>query len=85
MTTDMKIVDVPRYDHFDKADDLYPDNATYLLYGDVGNAYLFHTPTKDPDYLQVGSMCAWEFRPACSLVMQGNLEFETLYNFPNRR
>lgn len=53
MTADMKIVDVPRYDHFDKADDLYPENATYLLYGDVGNAYLFHTPTKDPDYLQV--------------------------------
>ena len=54
MTADMKIVDVPRYDHFDKADDQYPDNATYLLYGDVGNAYLFHTPTKDPDYQQVG-------------------------------
>lgn len=54
MTADMKIVDVPRYDHFDKADDQYPENATYLLYGDVGNAYLFHTPTKDPDYLQVG-------------------------------
>jgi len=53
MTADMKIVDVPRYDHFDKADDLYPENATYLLYGDVGNAYLFHTPTKDKDYLQV--------------------------------
>lgn len=54
MTADMKIVDVPRYDHFDKADDLYPENATYFMYGDVGNAYLFHTPTKDPDYLQVG-------------------------------
>lgn len=54
MTADMKIVDVPRYDHFDKADDQYPENATYLMYGDVGNAYLFHTPTKDPDYLQVG-------------------------------
>lgn len=54
MTADMKIVDVPRYDHFDKADDLYPENATYLMYGDVGNAYLFHTPIKDPDYLQVG-------------------------------
>ena len=53
MTADMKIVDVPRYDHFDRADDQYPDNATYVLYGDVGNAYLFHTPTKDPDYLQV--------------------------------
>ena len=54
MTAEMKIVDVPRYDHFDKADDQYPENATYLLYGDVGNAYLFHTPTKYPDYLQVG-------------------------------
>lgn len=53
MTADMKIVDVPRYDHFDRADDQYPDNATYVMYGDVGNAYLFHTPTKDPDYLQV--------------------------------
>ena len=54
MTADMKIVDVPRYDHLDIADDQYPEKATYLLYGDVGNAYLFHTPTKDPDYLQVG-------------------------------
>ncbi|KAJ7356280.1 hypothetical protein OS493_026039 [Desmophyllum pertusum] len=53
MTADMKIVDVPRYDHFDVADDQYPDSATYILYGDVGNAYLFHTPTKDPDYLQI--------------------------------
>ena len=49
----MKVVDVPRYDHFDKADDQYPEFATYILYGDVGNAYLFHSPTKDPDYLQV--------------------------------
>ena len=49
----MKIVDVPRYDHFDKADDQYPEFATYILYGEVGNAYLFHSPTKDPDYLQV--------------------------------
>lgn len=54
MTADMKVVDVPRYDHLDKADDQYPDNATYLLYGDIDLAYLFHTPTKDPDYLQVG-------------------------------
>ena len=49
----MKVVDVPRYDHFDKADDQYPECATYILYGDEGNAYLFHSPTKDPDYLQV--------------------------------
>lgn len=34
MTADMKIVDVPHYDHFDKADDDYPENATYILYGD---------------------------------------------------
>ena len=54
MTADMKTVDVPRYDHLDKGDDQYPENATYLLYGDAGNAYLFHTPTKAPDYLQVG-------------------------------
>ena len=53
MTADMKIVDVPRYDHFDKADDDYPENATYILYGDTTNAYLFHAPTKFPDYLQV--------------------------------
>ena len=49
----MKVVDVPRYDHFDKADDQCPEFATYILYGDIGNAYLFHSPTKDPDYLQV--------------------------------
>ncbi|KAL9973865.1 hypothetical protein ACROYT_G020371 [Oculina patagonica] len=53
MTANMKVVDVPRYDHLDKADDQYPDNATYLLYGDINFAYLFHTPTKDPDYLQI--------------------------------
>lgn len=53
MTADMKIVDVPRYDHFDKADDDYPENATYILCGDTTNAYLFHAPTKCPDYLQV--------------------------------
>ena len=53
MTADMKIVDVPRYDHFDKADDQYPENATYVMYGNVADAYLFHIPTKDPDYLQV--------------------------------
>ena len=53
MTANMKIVDVPRYDHFDRADDQYPDNATYVMYGDVGNAFLFHIPTMDPDYLQV--------------------------------
>ena len=53
MTADMKIVDVPRYDHFDRADDQYPDDATYVMYGDVANAFLFHIPTMDPDYLQV--------------------------------
>lgn len=56
MKADLKTIDVPRYDHFDKADDQYPDNATYLMYGDVGNAYLFHLPTKDPDYLQIVSL-----------------------------
>ena len=54
MTANMTVVDVPRYDHLDKADDQYPDNATYLMYGDKDSAYLFHAPTKDPDYLQVG-------------------------------
>lgn len=53
MTADMEIKDVPRYDHFDKADDQYPDVATYVMYGDLKDAYLFHYPTKYPDYLQV--------------------------------
>ena len=53
MTADMEIKDVPRYDHFDKADDQYPDVATYVMYGDLNDAYLFHYPTKYPDYLQV--------------------------------
>lgn len=53
MTADMEIKDVPRYDHFDKADEQYPEVATYVMYGNLNDAYLFHIPTKDPDYLQI--------------------------------
>lgn len=53
MTADMEIKDVPRYDHFDKADKEYPEYATYVMYGNLNDAYLFHIPTKDPDYLQI--------------------------------
>lgn len=51
MTANMKVVDVPQYEHFD--DDEYPEFLSYFLYGDKKDAFLFHIPTKNPDFLQV--------------------------------
>lgn len=51
MTVKMKIADVARYQHFDKGD--YPDASTYFMYGDKKNVFLFHIPTKSPDFFQV--------------------------------
>ena len=51
MTVMMKIVDVARYQHFDKGD--YPDASTYFMYGDKKSVFLFHIPTKSPDFFQV--------------------------------
>ena len=52
MTANMKVLDVPHYEHFD--DEEYPEHSSYFMYGDKGNAFLFHIPTRKPDYLQVG-------------------------------
>ena len=51
MTANMKVVDVPQYEHFD--DDEYPEFSSYFMYGDKKHAFLFHIPTKNPDFLQV--------------------------------
>ena len=51
MTAKMKVSDVPHYEHFD--DEEYPDSSSYFMYGDKKAAFLFHIPTKDPDFLQV--------------------------------
>ncbi|XP_022786520.1 uncharacterized protein LOC111326721 [Stylophora pistillata] len=51
MSAKMKIIDVPRYEHFDKGD--YQDHGTYFMYGDKKSVFLFHIPTKSPDFFQV--------------------------------
>lgn len=51
MTANMKVLDVPQYEHFD--DDEYPESSSYFMYGDKKDAFLFHIPTKNPDFLQV--------------------------------
>ncbi|XP_067020489.1 uncharacterized protein [Acropora muricata] len=51
LTAKMKIVDVPRYVHFDVAE--YPKCISYFMYGDAENVFLFHFPTKSPDFFQV--------------------------------
>ena len=51
MTANMKVLDVPQYEHFD--DDEYPESGSYFMYGNKKNAFLFHIPTKNPDFLQV--------------------------------
>jgi len=53
MSPKMKIMDVPRYEHFD--DDEYPESSIYFMYGDKESAFLFHIPTKSPDFLQVNT------------------------------
>ena len=51
MTANMKVLDVPQYEHFDDED--YPESSSYFMYGDKKDAFLFHIPTKNPDFLQV--------------------------------
>lgn len=51
LTANMKVQDVPQYEHFD--DEEYPESSSYLMYGDKNDAFLFHIPTKNPDFLQV--------------------------------
>ena len=50
MTVNMKVFDVPQYNHFD--DDEYPECSSYFMYGNKKDAFLFHIPTKNPDFLQ---------------------------------
>ena len=51
LRANMMVLDVPQYEHFD--DEEYPESSSYLMYGDKNDAFLFHIPTKNPDFLQV--------------------------------
>ena len=51
MSAEMKIIDVARYEHFDHHE--YPENSSYFMYGDKENAFLFHIPSRSPDFFQV--------------------------------
>ena len=53
MNPKMKIMDVPRYEHFDN--DEYPESSSYFMYGDKKCAFLLHIPTKSPDFFQVNA------------------------------
>ena len=57
MSPKMKIMDVPRYEHFDN--DEYPESSSYFMYGDKKSAFLFHIPTKSPDFFQVNVSHKW--------------------------
>ena len=51
MCPNMKIIDVPRYEHFDNHE--FSKHGSYFKYGDRDNVFLFHIPTKSPDFFQV--------------------------------
>ncbi|XP_074620778.1 uncharacterized protein LOC141879398 isoform X2 [Acropora palmata] len=51
MEPEMKILDVPRYEHYDNGD--YPQYSAYFMYGDKKETFLFHIPAKSPDLFQV--------------------------------
>ena len=55
MSPKMKIVDVPRYEHFDNHES--PDQSDYVMYGDMKNVFLFHIPTKSSDFYQLTTLC----------------------------
>ena len=50
---EMKVLDVPRFDHFDPLAADYPEFSTYFIYGTATRAYISHIPTKQPDFEQV--------------------------------
>ena len=54
---DITIYEIIRYHHLEKVEVSqyvsYPENQTYFLYGDKGNAYISHIMTKYPDFHQV--------------------------------
>lgn len=51
MSAEMKIMDVARYEHFDNHE--YPEKSSFFLYGDKENVFLFHIPSRSPDFFQV--------------------------------
>ena len=55
MSPNMKIMDVPRYKHFDNHE--FPEHSSYFMYGDKENVFLFHIPTKSLDFFQVITLC----------------------------
>ena len=59
MSANMKVIDVPRFDHFDPTATTYPEFSTYFMYGDKKHAYIAHIPTKKPDFQQVCSLFCW--------------------------
>lgn len=67
MSANMKIMDVPRYEHFDNLE--YPERISYFMYGDKDNAFLFHVPTKSPDFLQVCYLPSYAFIEPSALLL----------------
>ena len=55
MSPKMKIIDVPRYEHFDNHES--PEQSDYFMYGDMKNVFLFHIPAKSSDFYQVTTLC----------------------------
>lgn len=55
MSPNMKIMDVPRYKHFDNHE--FPEHSSYFMYGDKENVFLCHIPTKSLDFFQVITLC----------------------------
>lgn len=87
MTVKMKIADVARYKHFDNGD--YPDACSYFMYGDKKSVFLFHIPTKSPDFFQVITngyrvncyrQMLLQPEPYCNLQLRFFLEFTTYKN-----
>ena len=63
----MKVVDVPRFDHYDPLATAYPEFSTYFMYGDKDHAFISHIPTKNPDFQQVYSFfCLWSNANICA-------------------
>ena len=53
-TVKMKVLDVPRFIHFDPSVTSYPKFSVYFMYGHKDRAYIAHVPAKYPDFQQVG-------------------------------
>lgn len=71
MSANMKIVDVPRYEHFDNNE--YHEHSSYFMYGDKESVFLFHVPTKSPDFFQVIMLlvtCTPSLIHSCPLLLR---------------